>query len=319
MKINTTFCSKLLRLLHSSALYSQPLHTVLVLLNIVPYTIVANIPYFISEIQNFAFFFVTRNLAFQLNEFCRNLTPICMFQYFRITKYENVGSFVSFNVTKLQFLIQISWKVLPGIIFRAGNSLHVSQCKIPPESTKPLLVEQSRGNGFTFRTPVHTFLLTQSRCLETVTRRNRVKTLPLRLLCLKWGFVYNAVQVSKWNYNFRIFRITSRLISHMNLVNSSYYSLQIHWRPPALVSLLILTNSIQKSSSSDVRSCTFIQNLLPFLKSSNILLPFYKDLSLFPDLERINSAYVTSHNYCNIVFTINAPIHTYIFQVFSLF
>jgi hypothetical protein len=71
------------------------------------------------------------------------------------------------------------------------------------------------------------------------------------------------------------FRITWRSISHMNLVNYSYYSLQIHLRRPTLVSLLILTNSIQKISSSEFNSFVFIQNLLPFLKSSKILLPFY--------------------------------------------
>lgn len=165
---------------------------------------------------------------------------------------------------KLQFLTQISWEVLPGIIFRAGISLHVGQCKIPSESTKPLLVEQSRGNGFTFRTPVHTLVFTQSRCLEIVTRRKRVKTLPLGRLCLKLGIVYNAVQVSKWIYNVRIFRQTSRSISYMNLEKFFVLFTSNTLKTPILVFIANSDELHTEVSFFEVNSCIFIQNLLPF-------------------------------------------------------
>ena len=92
------------------------------------------------------------------------------------------------------------------------------------------------------------------------------------------GFRVQRSSSLKVKLQYSHFRITWRSISHMNLVNSSYYSLQTPLRRPTLVSLLILANSIQKNSSSEFNSFIFIQNLLPFLKSSKTLLPFYKGL-----------------------------------------
>ena len=92
-----------------------------------------------------------------------NLLPFYISPYFRITKYENVDFFVSFNMTKTSIS---NTNILTGsscIIFRAGNPLRVGQCKFPPESTKPLLVEQSRGNVFTFQSPAASVLLQEGR------------------------------------------------------------------------------------------------------------------------------------------------------------
>jgi hypothetical protein len=47
--------------------------------------------------------------------------------------------------------------------------------------------------------------------------------------------------------------------------------------------------------------------LTPFFMSNKTLLPFCKGLSIVPDLKRINSVYVTSHNYFNIVLTVMHP------------
>jgi hypothetical protein len=109
----------------------------------------------------------------------------------------------------------------------AGNPLDVGQCKIPPESTKPLLVEQSRGNGFTLRTPVHTFVLSKSHCLEIVTRRKRVQNPTLATLTFEVGFRVQRssglkvkLQYSHFSYYFAV-NITHEFVTFFVLFTSN--------------------------------------------------------------------------------------------------
>jgi hypothetical protein len=134
----------------------------------------------------------------------------------------------------------------------------------------------NKAEGMGLRSELRcTLLCLHSAAATILLQAGRESDLTLATLMFEVGFRVQRSSSLKVKLQCSNFRITWRSISHMNLVNSSYYSLPIHLRRPTLLSLQILTNSIQKSSSSKFNSFIFIQNLLPFLKSSETLLPFY--------------------------------------------